>query len=124
MLNPYSEEERLQAMVSAAYRAARAHFSHLPIRDIISPPVDMFDAKLARQIAVHILNVEFGIPHRRLVSVLGVSRFMVMQSVRTVDRRCEEPVFERAYDRIASRAHDMFMTGLQEAAADDGSEAA
>lgn len=114
MHNPYSEEERLAKMVSATFRAARSHFNHLPIRHLVHPPVDLFDAKLARQIAIHVLNVEFGIPRRRLTKLLGVGRTMIMQSVRTVDHRRLEPVFERAYERIAARAKDNFMTALVE----------
>lgn len=112
--NPYSEEERLSVMVSAAFRASRSHFNHLPIRFLINPPVAMFDAKLARQITIHILNVEFSIPRRRLTKLLGVGRAMVLQSIRTVDQRRLEPVFERAYERIAARAKDNFMTALAE----------
>lgn len=117
--NPYSAEDRLQAMVSACFRASRSHFNHLPIRQIIEPPADMFDAKLARQVAIHILNVEFGIPRRRLVATLRVHRWTVMQSVRVVDDRRLEPVFDSAYSRIAARAKDMFMSTLQEAAQED-----
>ncbi|MCB5204216.1 hypothetical protein LH464_17255 [Neorhizobium sp. T786] len=116
MFNPYSEEERLQAMISACFRASRSHFSHLPLRFIIDPPTDMLDAKLARQVAVHVLNVEFDIPRRRLVSLLGVARWTVMQAVRTVDYRCEEPCFERTYRAISARAQDLFMTALHDAA--------
>jgi len=110
--NPYSEDERLEAMVSAAVRACRSHFNHLPIRHLISPPRDMFDAKLARQIAIHVLCERFDIPRRRVVKLLGVGRAMVLQSIRTVERRREDPVFERAYDRIAARAMDTFMAAL------------
>ena len=114
MRNPYSEDERLAAMVSAAFRASRSHFNHLPIRHLIDPPVDQFDAKLARQITIHVLNVQFDIPRRRLTKLLGVGRAMVLQSIRTVDTRRLEPVFERAYERIAARAQDNFMTALVE----------
>lgn len=115
MRNPYSQDERLAAMISAAFRASRSHFNHLPIRHLIDPPVELFDAKLARQITIHILNVEFDIPRRRLTKLLGVGRAMVLQSIRTVDQRRLEPVFERAYERITARARDNFMTALAEA---------
>lgn len=115
MINPYSEEERLQAMVSACFRAARSHFSHLPLRFIIDPPVDMLDAKLARQMAIHLLNVEFDIPRRRLVEHLRVARWTVMQAVRTIDYRCEEAVFERCYRMVSARAQDLFMQALHDA---------
>lgn len=120
MINPYSEEERLQAMVSASFRASRSHFNHLPIRHVINPPADMFDAKLARQVAIYVLHVHFGVPRRRLVALLNVARWTVMQSVRVVDARRFEPLFDRAYERIGARANDYFMDALHQAAAEQG----
>lgn len=118
MFNPYSEEERLQAMTSACYRASRSHFNHLPLRFIIDPPVDMLDAKLARQVAIHVLHVQFDVPRRRLVKLLGLARWSIMQAIRTVDYRCTEACFERAYRIISARAQDLFMTELHRAAED------
>lgn len=117
MVNPYSDEERLQAMVAASYRASRAHFNHLPLRHIINPPAEMFDAKLARQMAIYVLHIDFGVPRRRLVVLLGVARWTVMQAVRVVEARRFEPLFEKAYERIAARAKDTFMGMLYEASA-------
>lgn len=119
MINPYSEEERLQAMVSACYRASRSHFNHLPLRHIISPPAELLDAKLARQMAIYVLHIDFGVPRRRLVILLGVARWTVMQAVRTIEQRRFEALFERAYERIAARAKDNFTTALHEAAEQD-----
>jgi hypothetical protein len=115
MLNPYSEEERLQAMVSACFRASRSHFNHLSIKHIIDPPRDMFDAKLARQVAIHILTVEFIIPRRRLMAVLALARTTIYGAVCTIDDRMYDPIFERAYARISARAQDLFMTSMREA---------
>lgn len=114
MRNPYSQEERLATMIAATFRASRAHFNHLSTAEIIKPPVGMFDAKLARQIAIHILVYEFDIPRRRVTVLLGVGRAMVLQSIRTVDTRRLQPVFERAYERIAERAKENFMTAIAE----------
>jgi len=119
MVNPYSDEERLQAMVASSYRATRSHFNHLPLRHIINPPAEMFDAKLARQLAIYVLHVDFNVPRRRLVVLLGVARWTVMQAVRVVEARRFEPVFDKAYERIAARAKDNFMTMLHEAAGQD-----
>lgn len=117
MENPYSQDERIGAMINATYRAVRSHFNHIPMRDIIEPPRDMFDAKLARQIAISILNVEFKVPRRRLVSLLGVVRWSVMQANRVVKRRREEGCFDRAYERISARSQEIFMASMLEAAA-------
>ena len=118
MINPYSEQERIAAMISACLRASRTHFNHLAIRDVINPPRDLPDAQLARQIAVHILEVEYQIPRRRLVKLMGMARTTVLGAMRTVDWRLQEPVFERAYVRIAARSKDLFMAALHEAATD------
>lgn len=117
MVNPYSDEERLQAMVAASYRATRSHFNHLPLRHIINPPAEMFDAKLARQMAIYVLHIDFNIPRRRLVVLLGVARWTVMQAVRVVEARRFEPLFDKAYERVAARAKDTFMGMLYEASA-------
>lgn len=120
MINPYSEEERLQAMISASFRASRAHFNHLPLRHVINPPAEMLDAKLARQVAIYVLHIDFGVPRRRLVALLSVARWTVMQAVRTVEERRFEALFDRAYERIGARAKDNFMAALQEAAEERG----
>ena len=117
MVNPYSDEERLQAMVAASYRASRSHFNHLPLRHIINPPAEMFDAKLARQMAIYVLHIDFNVPRRRLVVLLGVARWTVMQAVRVVEARRYEPLFDKAYERIAARTKDTFMEMLYEASA-------
>ncbi|MBD8554883.1 hypothetical protein IFT84_10140 [Rhizobium sp. CFBP 8762] len=121
MLNPYSAEDRTQHMVASAFRATRSHFSHLPLRDIINPPVDQLDAKLARQVAIHILNTEFEIPRRRIWAVLGMARANIILAIRKVDERLTEPMFEKAYQRIAARAKDIYMSEMY---ADASEEAA
>lgn len=117
MENPYTQDERIGAMINATYRAVRSHFNHIPMRDIIEPPRDMFDAKLARQIAISILNVEFKVPRRRLVALLTVARWSVMQANRVVRYRREEACFDRAYERMSARSQEIFMASMLEAAA-------
>ena len=117
MENPYTQDERIGAMINATFRAVRSHFNHIPMRDIIEPPRDMFDAKLARQIAISILNVEFKVPRRRLVTLLTVARWSVMQANRVVRYRREEACFDRAYERMSTRSQEIFMASMLEAAA-------
>lgn len=114
-LNPYSETERLQAMMQASFKATRAHFNHLPIRYVIDPPVDMLDAKLARQVAIYILHIEFGVARRRAVKMFGIVRSTLLLAIRTIDYRRGDAVFDIAYRRIAARANDLFMSELQAA---------
>lgn len=119
MINPYREEERLEAMVSACYRATRSHFNHLPLKFIIAPPTHLMDAKLARQIGIVLLRCEFNVPRKRISKLLEIHRASVIQAIRTVERRRLEPMFDRAYERIASRAQDLFKTAMYEAAEQD-----
>ncbi|SOC41630.1 hypothetical protein SAMN05892877_10936 [Rhizobium subbaraonis] len=116
-VNPYSESERLGLMLSCCYDAVRTGFRHLALRHIISPPRNWFDAALARQIAIHILNVEFEVPRRRIVAMQARQRTSISFAIQAVDRRLEDPVFARAYRRMADHAKKLFMTTLQKAAA-------
>ncbi|UWU13244.1 hypothetical protein N2599_13935 [Rhizobium sullae] len=117
MVNPYSEEERLQAMMAAVFGSVRQHFSHLAVRDVIDPPHRWFDAALARQIATYILVVEFDIPRRRVAMMQMRGRTQILMAVRTVDERLQDPPFKRAYDQMAARAKDMLMQEIKRAAA-------
>lgn len=116
-LNPYSEEERLQVMLSCCYAAAKSGFPHLALRHIINPPKEWFDAALARQIAVHILAARFDVPRRRIVVLQDRQRTAVATAITTVDCRLEDPVFERAYRRMSDRAVELFHNQIKKAAA-------
>lgn len=117
ILNPYSENERLEVMMACCFKAAQSHFSHLPVRDIINPPHECFDAALARQVAIHILHVVFRVPRRRIVILQGRARASIATAIQTVERRMECRVFARAYGRMAGRAKDLFSQQLEKAAA-------
>jgi hypothetical protein len=116
-INPYSESERLEAMFAASYAAVAEHFSHLPVRHIISPPRDLYDAMLARQIAIHIVNVQFRVPRRRIATCLKRQRSSILFGNRKVSTRCRrEPLFAAAYRRMASRAKLHFFREMKAAA--------
>lgn len=117
IMNPYNESERLQAMLSCCYAAVQQSFRHLAMRFIIDPPHGIYDAALARQIAIHIMNVRFHVPRNRLVVLQERQRSAVATAVKAVNARMECPVFARAYDRIATRAEELFMRELRKAAA-------
>ncbi len=114
-MNPYSEPERLSTMLACCYKSSQLHFSHLPIRYLINPPNHMLDAALARQIAIYIFHMEFDVPRRRIVTILGIARSTMLMAVRVVDERRTDAVFDRAYRRIAARAGDLFMQELHKA---------
>lgn len=116
-INPYSEEERLQVMLSCCYLAVQTGFKHLPLRFIIDPPSTMMDAILARQIAIHVLNNEFQTPRRRIVVMQERRRSAVATAINTVNARLECPVFARAYERMSTRALELFHIKIRKAAA-------
>ena len=103
-------------MIAAAYIAVQEHFSHLPLRDIINPPHDQFDAALARQCAVHIIANIFHVPRRRLTRVLGRQRTSTNFALDRIDERRDEPLFRAAHDRMGKRAASIFLTDMKEAA--------
>ncbi|WP_254493644.1 hypothetical protein [Bartonella sp. B1099] len=115
IFNPYSEAERLHIMVTCSFKAVSGGFRHVPIRYIIDPPHGLFDAALARQIAIHILHYQFEVPRRRIVAIQERERTAVARSLRTINRRLEEPVFARAYRRWAGRAMDLFLREMDKA---------
>lgn len=117
MLNPYSEEERLQVMLSCCYAGVQLNFRHLALRDIINPPHEWFDAMLARQIAIHILATEFGVPKRRIVAMQERQRTAISFAIRAIDSRLDNEAFEKAYRRMAQRALTLFEQQILEAVA-------
>ncbi|MEY9717890.1 hypothetical protein ABIA22_000380 [Sinorhizobium fredii] len=117
MLNPYDEQQRLEVMLACCYKAVQAHFSHIAVRDIISPPHDLFDAALARQLAIYIFHVEFEVPRRRIVKMQARQRTSISFAIAKIDERLGCPVFAKAYARMAARAKDIFMQQLRKAAA-------
>ncbi len=116
-INPYSEEERLQVMLSCCYAAVKTGFSHLALRHIITPPHEWFDAMLARQIAIHLLATIFDVPRRRIVAMQQRQKTAIRHAINTVDNRLEDPAFERAYKRMADHALSLFHRKIERAAA-------
>ncbi len=117
ILNPYDENERCQVMLNCSYAAVQTGFRHLAIRFIIDPPHNMFDAALARQIAIHITNVQFSVPRKRIVALQQRQRTSISLSIQAINYRLECPVFARAYERMATRAEELFMREIRKAAA-------
>ncbi|WP_019219126.1 hypothetical protein [Bartonella florencae] len=115
IVNPYSEVERLQIMLSCSFKAVSGGFRHVPIRYIIDPPHGLFDAALARQIAIHILHYQFEVPRRRIVAIQERQRTSISLSLQVINRRLMEPVFAKAYRRWAGRAMDLFLREMDKA---------
>lgn len=105
-------------MLACCYAAVQQEgFRHLALRDVIDPPHEWFDAALARQIAIHILATQFGVPKRRIVTMQARQRTSIAFAIHAVDRRLEYPKFEDAYRRMAKRALTLFDKELEKAVA-------
>ena len=88
--------------------AVKERFTHLPVRDIIEPPRNQFDAVLARQIVLHIMVARFGLTRRGAGDLFGRGRWSVNRAIGVVDDRLEAPEFDAVYRDIAARALSMF----------------
>jgi hypothetical protein len=117
MINPYSEQQRIEAIVAASYAAVAESFPHLAVHHIIVPPHTWFDAALARQIVVHILNVEFRIPRRRICTLMGRQRTSISFACQRIRERRRDPVFAAACAKMSARAKSIFLCNLHKAAA-------
>lgn len=82
-------------MLACSFKAVNGGFRHLLIRMIIDPPHHLFDTALARQIAIHILHYQFEVTRPRLVAMQEHERTAVARSLRTINRRLEEPVLPK-----------------------------
>lgn len=115
-MNPHDERSVHDALFAACVLSVSEGFPHLCVADIIDPPHDMFDAALARQIALHILISRFGLPKRRVVEMQQRSREAINRALATVDARLEAPEFASHYRALADRARDLVEAQKDEAA--------
>ncbi|MEO9612603.1 MAG: hypothetical protein ABJG86_09880 [Nitratireductor sp.] len=115
-MNPFSERDVHDLVFQACVAATAEGFPHLAVRDIITPPHELFDAALARQIVIHLMVGQFGLPKRRVVEMQHRSREAINRALATIDNRLCEPAFETHYRAIAARALTMADVLKQEAA--------
>ncbi|MDO6967024.1 hypothetical protein [Rhizobium alvei] len=87
MINVHSSDERYSLHITCSYIAVRESFPHLTVRQIIEPPHEYFDAALARQIVIHLMNQFFAWPRRRIAEHSGRSRESIHRAIRTIDDR-------------------------------------
>lgn len=113
MLNPYDADERLRLMMTACYTAVHEHFNHLTIRDVIAPPHGLFDALLARQVAITLMRDGFCVPRRRIAILLDRQRGRICTITKIIDQRRECPAFDAAYERMAARARALFFQQIR-----------
>jgi|GEM_PF-1884275 len=91
----------LEKSYAITVKGVQKQFSHLSEEEIFYPPHELFDAALARQIALHVMHYELSVPKRRLALELQRSREMLERALKTVNRRKEKPQFEKTYKLIA-----------------------
>lgn len=97
----YSATSELEKNYVITVQSVQKQFSHLSEEEIFYPPHELFDAALARQIALHVMHYELSVPKRRLAVDLQRSREMLDRALKTVNRRKEKPQFEKTYKLIA-----------------------
>lgn len=117
MVNLHDADARLQLMMSACYASVGEHFTHLAIRDIIAPPHGLFDALLARQIAISLMWDAFNTPRRRIGILLDRQRGRICHITKIIEIRRMCPVFDAAYLRMVDRAKQIFLIEIRKAAA-------
>lgn len=103
-MNVHDERDHLALMERCAFEAVQVAFPHLSVAHIRKPPRPWFDAKLARQIAIHILNTEFDVPRHRITTMQARQRTSISFAMQAVQRRMVCPTFRAAYEGMAARA--------------------
>lgn len=83
----------------ACLEAAQRFMPHLCLEAIEFPPHGLFDALLARQVAVHMMVRRLMWPVRRVALETHRPKSNVMHAAKTVDSRMALPAFVRAYER-------------------------
>ncbi|TAY75354.1 hypothetical protein [Rhizobium ruizarguesonis] len=116
-VNRFDQKALYEAHLHACFAAVREGFPHLAVRDIVDPPHQWFDAALARQVAMHLMIVEFKWPKRRVVDVEDRSREAINRALRTINTRLESLRFEAHYRTMARRARSLII--LQTTAEED-----
>ena len=84
-----------------AMRAVQSEFRWLSLEQIRKPPTALMDAKLARQIAIHLMVNRMAMEQRAIARLQGRQRTSIHFALRTVDDRLDEATFAATYERMA-----------------------
>lgn len=98
--------EPIERLFQASVKGVQTEFKHLSFDDIMYPPHQWFDAALARQIAIHVLNSRFDVPKRRIAMELVRSRAAVNRALEIVDGRLAHEDFAQCYELIVHKTTD------------------
>lgn len=115
-MNKLNDDELYELSFRVCVAVVKETFNHIPAERIIKPIQGEFDAFLARQIVLHLLVHEFGLVRRRIGDLIDIRRSALNASIRTIDSRLDEPEFAAQYRLWATRAQDMYLDRLAEAA--------
>lgn len=114
--NLYDSDYVVALMAECAYEAVADMFQWLSVEDIRNPPRKMMDAKLARQVAIHVMVGPLNIPQRQIARLQGRQRTSIHFALQTVERRLEDEMFETAYETMADKAIAACREKMEEAA--------
>lgn len=101
---PHDESGGKRPLFDACVQGVQLRFKHLDPLDIHHPPHCWFDAALARQIAVHLLCRNFGVPKRAVAGDIMKSRAAVNRALESVDERMGNPHFAASYEAMRRHA--------------------
>lgn len=94
MFNEYLSYKRLEMQMACAYNVAHSDFKYLPIRFVINLPKQLFEATLARQVAIYFMRAVFNIQKG--------------------NQQLEEPYFVREYEKWAGSERSIFQCEMNE----------
>lgn len=100
----YVTHKRLELQMACYYKAAHSGFKYLPIYFVINPPKQLFEATLARRIAIHLMRTVFNIPCRRIASALNRQRITISFKIPKIIQRLQEPCFACEINKLAEAA--------------------
>lgn len=111
---PPREMDDIMPLFEAAVEGVQSRMPHLSEADIAFPPHAWFDAALARQIAIHIMNNRFFVAKKELARELARSREAINRAVRTVDERLAQPEFADSYEAMSAAAKEAWTRRWQD----------
>lgn len=91
----------------AAIVAAHQHFPHLEWLQVLKPPKNMLDAALARQFALYIVVMRFGVPKKRVSKIAEISREVFWRFLPKFEERMVSTEFRDHLDAIELTAREV-----------------
>lgn len=91
----------------AAIASAHQHFPHLEWQQILNPPKNMLDAALARQFALYVVAMRFGVPKKRVCKIAEISREVFWRFIPKFEERMVSGAFRDHLDAIELLAREM-----------------